>query len=280
MEKYGIINFNSASFTQKMIDCNYIKTILLEVEIDGESCKNNELKEMFDKVKKIKKIPKTSQPTSGNILEAYNKMLEKYEKVFILTPDKVLSGTHQNALLTIEMLENEELQKRLHVVQTRSFAISEAIVCDKLIDLIDSKTETEDILNQLDELSKKITTYIIPGSFDYLKMSGRVNVSQLIIGKLMVLKLLVRHKNGHAEVIQKTRGLKKMITKTYEEKESYENIEQIYFADILGDEKENSLLKEKLGGGTSTIKTSVVLGAHFGPGTLGFAIVGKESNNE
>lgn len=273
MKKYGIINFNSASFTQKMADFKDLESIFLGVTVDDEDCTYDDSETLFAKVKKSKKIPKTSQPVSGDILETYKKMLEKYEQIFILTPAKKLSGTHQNAVMTRDMLEDELEKNRLHIIETRSFAISEAIICDRAIDLIEADADLEEIISELNQLAKKITTYIIPGTFDYLKLSGRVNLSQLVIGKLMLLKLFIKQKDGLAEVIKKSRGLKKIVQEAVLEKNKYKNIEEIYYTEIGGIDKERELLHKELGEGKTTISSSVVLGAHFGPGTLGFAII-------
>ncbi len=272
MGKIGIVNFSSTSFTKKMLGFEALETIDLDVQLGGESYIGKTLEELFARVEEIKEIPKTSQPSPKHMADAYSKMNKIYDHVIVLTPDKVLSGTHQAAVLALELVENN---KNIHIIETRSFALSEAILCDKAIDLINDDHDIESIKSELEILAKKITTFIIPGSFDYLKMSGRVNLSQQIIGRLMMMKLLIKHKNGLAEVYKKSRGTKKLLKEIQVELENY-NIDKIYTANILADQKlaELSELFNQYEI-VNTDKTSIIMAAHFGPDTLGFAIVDK-----
>lgn len=273
MKKIGIVNFNSASFTQKMLDYKDLKTIELQIEIKGVSCLGLSLKELFEKVNLEKEIPKTSLPSTGKYIEAYEEMLKKYEDILVLTPDKNLSGTHQGSIVARDMLD-EELRTRIHIVETRSFALSEAIICDDAIDMIEKDLNLNTIISKLDEKAQKITTYIVPGSLDYLKLSGRVNMTQALVGKLMVLKLLIKHSNGEANVFKKARGNKKLFQEIKEILND-ETIDDIYTAEIDASEELINNMENVIPNKTKTIVSSIIMAAHFGGNTCGFAIISK-----
>ncbi len=276
MRDIGVITFNSAFKTKKVENCDFIEVINLEVEVDGKSFTNKTIEQMSLEVNKVKKIPKTSQPTSAAFLKAYEKMLNKFKDVIVLTPDKSLSGTHQNAVLSKEMLENGS--EHIHIVETRSFALSETFLAESAIDLIIEKKPIDEIILKLDELSQKITTYIIPGNFEYLKMSGRVNVTQLLVSKIMSLKLLIKNKDGNNEVYKKARGFKGILKEVQKEIQDNKNKEMIYYGSlspITEEIKAFSLIIKTEAKTVSTTDGSVVMAAHFGPGTIGFMVVEK-----
>ncbi len=278
MRKIGIIMFNSALKTDKTKNSDLIKEIKLEVEINGKSFKNNSLEELTKEVDKVKVIPKTSQPSTGDLINSYNDWLEKFEHIIVLTPDKGLSGTHQNAVLAKSMLETR--QENMHIVETKSFAISELYMAEKTIDLINEGKEIDEILNILKDEPDKFETYIIPGNFEYLKMSGRVNVAQLLIGKIMTLKLLIKHKDGHAEVIKKERGFKKILRDIDQIISASPNIKQIYIGHLSPDPKEIKMLEDLMNTYENIEKKiaqypSVILTAHFGPKTVGFMTINQ-----
>ncbi len=276
MRNIGIITFNSAFKTKKIEDCDFIEIVNLEVEVDGKSFTNKTIEQMSLEVNKVKKIPKTSQPTSAAFLEAYEKMLKEFKDVIVLTPDKELSGTHQNAVLSVDMLESSS--ERIHVVETRSFAFSETFLAETAIDMILEDKNIDTVIAKLEEISHKITTYIIPGNFEYLKMSGRVNVTQLLVSKIMSLKLLIKNKDGHNEVYKKARGFKGVLKEVQKEIQNNPNKEMIYYGSLspINEEiKAFSLIIKTEAKTISTTDGSIVMAAHFGPGTIGFMIVEK-----
>ncbi len=276
MRNIGIITFNSAFKTKKIEDCDFIEIVNLEVEVDGKSFTNKTIEQMSLEVNKVKKIPKTSQPTSAAFLEAYEKMLKEFKDVIVLTPDKELSGTHQNAVLSVDMLESGS--ERIHIVETRSFAFSETFLAETAIDMILEDKNIDTVIAKLEEISHKITTYIIPGNFEYLKMSGRVNVTQLLVSKIMSLKLLIKNKDGHNEVYKKARGFKGVLKEVQKEIQNNPNKEMIYYGSLspINEEiKAFSLIIKTEAKTISTTDGSIVMAAHFGPGTIGFMIVEK-----
>ncbi len=276
MRNIGIITFNSAFKTKKIEDCDFIEIVNLEVEVDGNSFTNKTIEQMSLEVNKVKKIPKTSQPTSAAFLEAYEKMLKEFKDVIVLTPDKELSGTHQNAVLSVDMLESGS--ERIHIVETRSFAFSETFLAETAIDMILEDKNIDSVIAKLEEISHKITTYIIPGNFEYLKMSGRVNVTQLLVSKIMSLKLLIKNKDGHNEVYKKARGFKGVLKEVQKEIQNNPNKEMIYYGSLspINEEiKAFSLIIKTEAKTISTTDGSIVMAAHFGPGTIGFMIVEK-----
>ncbi len=276
MRNIGIITFNSAFKTKKIEECDFIEVVNLEVEVDGKSFTNKTIEQMSLEVNKVKKIPKTSQPTSAAFLEAYEKMLKDFKDVIVLTPDKELSGTHQNAVLSVDMLESGS--ERIHVVETRSFAFSETFLAETAIDMILEDENIDSVIAKLEEISHKITTYIIPGNFEYLKMSGRVNVTQLLVSKIMSLKLLIKNKDGHNEVYKKARGFKGILKEVQKEIQDNTNKEMIYYGALspVNEEiKAFSLIIKTEAETISTTDGSIVMAAHFGPGTIGFMIVEK-----
>ncbi|MFV0288560.1 MAG: DegV family protein [Mycoplasmatales bacterium] len=275
MKKIGIITFNSALKTDKTKDSKLVKEIKLNVELKGKVWTNKTIERLAKEVEKVKQIPKTSQPATGDIIKVYQAALKEFEQIIVLTPDMALSGTHQNAKLAQKMLE--ENSEKIHIVHTNSFAISEVYFCEEALLMIEQEKSMEEIVQHLNNLTSKITTYIIPGNFEYLKMSGRVNVAQLLVGKLMMLKLLIKHVHPEAKVYKKERGFKRILKDIAEEIDN-ESITKIYCGHLNPDIKELQMLKQILGTKVEVIEApypSIIMAAHFGPKTLGFMTIKK-----
>lgn len=271
MKPIGIINFNTSAYSKKILDYPDIKTIKLGVTMGDVERKNVKMEEIFSYVDETKEIPKTSLPSTGEIAESYDEMLEKYNYVIVLTPAKELSGTHHNAILAQDLVETSDAVDRIFVIETGSFVFSEAYMCEMVIDEIMAGNDIDQIVSKVGLFGKNFDTYIIPGDLNYLKMSGRVNMTQLLIGKLVSLKLLVRHVPGELpEVVGKARGVKKLFREIGERVKDESNV---LVSGILPEASEFQGFKEALHSNKVYICESPILACHFGPGTLGFSIV-------
>lgn len=272
MSPIGIISFNSTSFTNKILNSNIVEYINLDVEVAGVSYADKTINELMEATEKFKEIPKTSQPPTNSYIAKYEEMLNKYEDVIVLTPEKGLSGTHQGAVVAKSMISDGK-QSRLHIVETKSFAISEALLCDTAIDLIEEGKSVSETIETLEILANNISTYVISGSFEHLRKSGRVNLTQATIGKLMMLKLLIHQKDETAQVYKKGRGFKKILKIIEEEILTRPNIKKIYITGLGQKENEYNMLKETLSSKCEVIEAnsgSVIVAAHFGSESLGF----------
>lgn len=276
MNNIGIIMFNTASMSDKIKKSNLVNIINLHITIGGEEFTSNSLEELEKKVSEKKEIPKTSQPTTGEIINKYEKTLKKYDDVIVLSPDKHLSGTHQNVILAKSMLK--EKQENIHIIELKSFAIIEGLACEKAIDFIEAGKDIEFIKKELSEIADKLTTYIIPGSFDYLKMSGRVKISQAIVSKLLSLNIVIKHKDGEANLYKKGRGFKNILKQCDNDLLLQKDIKEIWLANIQTDKKELEQVENVLKKHGDTYKInygSMVMAAHFGPKTIGYSVIKK-----
>lgn len=279
MNNIGIIYFNSASRTPIMKNAQNTKVINLHVYVGAEEVKENNLNVLYDLAAKNKSVPKTSQPATGEIYTEIIDMLEHYQDVLIMTPSTDLSGTHQNVVVSVDMLD-EKVKKRVHIIQTRSFALSEMIITTRALELIDAGLSIDELIPQLNVLAKKITTFIFPGDLDFLRKSGRVNLGQLILGKMARLKLMIRHVEPTADVYQKARG-QKMLFKLIDQEIKNNNIEEIYLGSLgvkpAVYEKVKEIVIENDIKLIDTDDASIIVGSHFGPNSFGLAMVLTEN---
>ncbi len=277
MNKLGIIVCSTISLTPGVEKAENIETLILSTNFTNREIKSREvsLEEYFSYVEEQKEVPKTSQPATGEIVEVLEKMLGNYEEILIITPSINLSGTNQNVHLAISMLE-DELQHRIQVVDSRGVAMTETILCEEANKLADAGQKLSEIVPHLEVLAKKFVTYGIPGSLTFLKRSGRVNLSQLIIGKLVNLKIMVKVDNNQVDVASKGRGYRSVLNKIESDLKEYKP-KLAYYTSIREEEKLTKAvmdLFEKYNVKTIITKEADIVSAtHFGPNSFGFTLV-------
>lgn len=273
--KIALVRFNSSSMTPKMKTYPDLYTIDLEVYIKDERVTNVDNKTLFEKCEKIGENPKTTQPTTGTILKMMTKLSSEYDKIIISSPSLTLSGTHQNVLLVYKDF-SEEIKKKFIIQETNSIVISESIVLDYAIDLINEGVEIEKLPKLLEEYSSKVVTYIVVGDLKYLKKSGRVSLSKALLGQMLNMRILIKSVAPETGVYKKGRGFKSILKELVNDIDQTE-FDKMYLTSVLRNDKEYDLVKKKFENSevVDTGESNTIIASHFGPGCFGVAIVKK-----
>ncbi len=277
MNNLGIIVCSTISLTQEVINASNIETLILSTTFSNREIKSHEvsLEEYFNYIEEVKEVPKTSQPATGEIVTILEKMIAKYNEVLVITPSINLSGTNQNVHLAISMLPEAEHHK-IKVIDSKGVAMTETILCERANQLSQDGQSLDEMLPELEKLSNGFLTYGIPGSLTFLKRSGRVNLSQLLIGKLVNLKIMVKVEDNEVSVASKGRGYRSIFHKIEEEIKEYKP-KKVYYTSIREEAKLTTALMQLFAKYnldiTVTKEADIVSGTHFGPNSFGFTFI-------
>ena len=137
----------------------------------------------------------------------------------------------------------------------------------------------EEILTALDDLASR--TFVTAGldTLEFLRRSGRMNVFLAGIGSILQLKPILTMLNGEPDS-EKVRTNKKAFARMIEMLKRHLPIERFALlhtnaaekAELLKEQVKNLLPKEKI----FSLDITPVIGAHIGPGAVGYALVSKE----
>ena len=126
--------------------------------------------------------PTTSQPSVGDMLEAYE---ESGEDTVFLTVGDGLSGAYQTAEGARALLENREA---VRVVDSRTLAAPLRYLARKAVALKEKGHAIDEVILSLQKSIDSSLSFVIPADFEFLKRSGRVTGMVARVGG--VLKLL------------------------------------------------------------------------------------------
>lgn len=271
MEKIGIIYFNSSCLVNELDTYENTFRVNLKVFFDTDEFVGKTMEELFLESDRRNMLPTTSQPSTVEIEQAYTKALQKYEKLIVITPAPSLSGTYSNAILAAEV--NKE---NISVISSGSVAPNEYICVTKAIEAINDGMNFEDLVSFVTKLSNRINTYVTPGKLSFLKKGGRVNMSQLIIGSIIKLHLIIEHTGEKPEIFAKCRGEKSLL-KEFLKLIDDNNTSELYFTSMLNDPKYTiAIEKYCLEKNIKFIylgEASLSTGCHFGPQSFGFSVI-------
>lgn len=274
--KIGIIYFSTSCSDLEIEQSELCTKVDLKILIDGVETKFENTKELLDYMKINKTVAKTSQPSTGEIIDAYKESLTKFDHLLVVTPTKRLSGTHQNALLAAK-----DFSDSITLIESKSFAMSEFIIIKHIIKSINEKKDLSEIVSSSTKKASKFITYVVPGSFEYMRLSGRISLPKALIAGILKFKVIIKYKESGddlADIFYKARGYKSIFKKIDEI--MADNAKIIHYTSLNEQPELKSnfldLVKEHDFQFVDTKMGSQIVAAHFGYNSFAFCIELKD----
>jgi len=136
-----------------------------------------------------------------------------------------------------------------------------------------------EILIMLEEQISRTHVFAALDTMEYLRHSGRVNFAISALGTLLQIKPFMKMYNGEptAERVRTRRGAMKRLVELLKEYAPYEKVALLH---SHAAQRAKAMLQEVRGwlpaGDIWVEEITPVLGAHIGPGVIGFACISKE----
>jgi len=216
-------------------------------------------------------MPKTAQPSTGAILEVFQKMKDKgYEEILVITISQALSGIYQGCLIAADMIDGIKIT----VYDTKLVAYPEAHVALEALKMIEEGKSVEEIIPHLDYIRKHTRLVFAVPELKYLVKNGRLSNASGFIGSMMKIKpLLEITREGKVVSVEKIRTLKKAIERVVEKVlEETKDVKGEYVIIHARNPEQRDviigLLKEKGIDCNKEYPLTPAVGCHSGPGAI------------
>lgn len=189
----------------------YLEIVPLTLILDGKEYRDNidlTKEEFYERALKSIQVPKTSQATYMQFKEVFDKAMEEGKKVICITGSSTKSGTYQSALLA-----KNDTDGPIHVFDTEQLSLGAGQYVVRACDMIDEGLSYDEVLSGLEKVRDTVSILFAPSSFDFLKKSGRVNLSTAILGNMLNIKPIFIMEKGEIALVSKVRGVKKLVGK-------------------------------------------------------------------
>lgn len=250
-----------------------IHRVPLYVNFEGETNPEGfpgEFDEFYDRLMASKSFPSTSQPSTGDFIQTFERILSKdpSAEIIVLTLSSKLSGTYNSACSAAEMTAPEKIS----VIDSFSSVANLNHLVQIAKNLIDQGHSRETIVGTLESQKIRAKVYVTVGTLEYLKKGGRLSSSQAFLGSMLNIKPIITLEEGILRPIDKVRGKKKALDKMVSM--ITENPSMLSICHINAPE-EAQRLKEKLEENHPELSVGIekigpVIGSHLGPKAIGF----------
>lgn len=234
--------------------------------------------EFFGLLKNNKELPTTSQPSTGDFVELYEKLAKEYDAVISIHLASGASGTYHGAVSAGDMVEDIEVFPFDSEIacMIQGFYVIEAA---KKASAGESAQNIMDYLNKLKSTAK---TYFMVADLAHLQRGGRLSTAQALIGGLLQVKPLLHVENSVIVPFEKIRTKKKAMNRIVDLlREAVKSGEPYQAAIIHANHEEEAIAwKNEIESQFPNVEFSIgyiggVLGTHLGEGTLGLGWMRK-----
>lgn len=245
---------------------------------DGEKS----LEDLVAMMEKTGKIPTTSQPPLGDLIDLFTDLSKQGKKIIMVTMSAGMSGTYQTAVMAADQVMHEIKGADIRVINGKTCGCSLVGMAKAVLDKADAGCEDMDELERFGNgCVQRTKTYFSVDTLEYLRKGGRIGKAAALLGSIFGIRpILIMDKDGKVESIDKLRTRKKVLQKLVDLAGCEPDAEEFYVCGALCQadmEMVVGKLKE-IYPGIPYYQTSIgaVLTAHLGPGVLAVMVRVKE----
>lgn len=204
-----IVDSTSGVTEEPLAKHKNLHLIPLTLAINGEYVPETEatISQVIEYSEATKKSIPTSQPSTGDFLELFNKIPAE-DAIIILCITTAVSGTYNGAVLAAKQSKRDQIA----VINTRTTAIGILQMAQDALEFIDAGVAFDDLVKKLLDIAERMRTTFTVDSLEYLRRGGRIGKAAGIIGSILKIKpCIYLNKNNEVDVLDKVRTRKKAV---------------------------------------------------------------------
>lgn len=261
-----------------------IRVIRIKIDMNGELLKDGEEIKAHDFYRIISEdksfIPKTSQPSIGELLDFFEQIADEgYDEVIVTSISSKLSGTFNGICQCKAMLEDKI---KIVPFDTKTVCYNEGCFAREAQRMVKEGVPTDEIIEKLNVMRENNKIMFAVDSLEYLVKNGRLSGAAGFLGKALKIKpLLEVYEDGTIQAVEKIRTTKRALEGVcnrfleYTKGHKYE-CAIVYTGTELRDFFVETI-KEKLGlENLLESPCSPVVGCHVGGNAIGIGIFLKD----
>lgn len=205
MSKVAIVTDSNSGITQKRGEELGIYVLPMPFFIDGELYLEDitlSQKQFYEKLGADSEIS-TSQPSPGDVMDLWDKLLEDYDEIVCIPMSSGLSSTCETALSLAQ-----DYDEKVQVVNNQRISVTQEQSVYDAIKLRDEGKSAAEIRQVLEKEKMQASIYITVDTLKYLKKGGRITPAAAAIGTVLNLKPVLQIQGEKLDAFAKVRGWK------------------------------------------------------------------------
>ena len=209
-----IITDSSIDFPEELLTELNVTVIPLNLLFGDEEYKAGvdlDTPTFYQKLKKSKELPKSSAPSPQDFLTKYEESNPE-DDILVIALSESLSTTYDNAVLARKMFHEEQPDRRIEVINSKTASSGLGIIVFHAAEMARDGASFESIVEQAHEYTEDTLTMFLLDTLDNVIKGGRLDRVRGTIASALNIKLLMKASDdGSLEVLDKVRGNKRAI---------------------------------------------------------------------
>lgn len=203
MGKVAILTDSNSGITQAQSKELGVKVIPMPFFIDGEQYFediNLTQEEFYEKLQQDADIS-TSQPSIGEMQDAFDELLKEYDELVYIPMSSGLSGTCQTATMVAD-----DYDGKVQVVNNQRISVTMRQSVLDAKELAKRGKSAAEIKEILEKHKMESSIYITLDTLKYLKKGGRITPAAAAIGTMLKLNPVLQIQGEKLDALAKARG--------------------------------------------------------------------------
>jgi DegV family protein with EDD domain len=291
-QKIAVVTDSAADIPYELAERLGIQIVPNTIVIEGQSLldgKDFERDTFYEQLPKMKNSPTTATASPGAYQQLYESLLEKgFQHILSIHPSGLLSG-----IINAASTAAQSCSQCVHVIDSGSvsmglgfqvLAAAEAVITEGAHS---SAHSLESVLKLLEELRGRVRVVAMLDTLEYVRRSGRVSWARARLGELLHVKPFIEVRDGQVLSLGEARTHRKGVNRLVELLHAQGPLERLAIVHTNAELEARQVLEDyrqqlqaqqtalALQAEPLFVNITTVIGAHVGPGALGFAAVVK-----
>ena len=205
MSKVAIVTDSNSGIPQKRGEELGIYVLPMPFFIDGEIYLEDitlSQEQFYEKLGADSEIS-TSQPSPGDVMDLWDKLLVDYDEIVCIPMSSGLSSTCETALSLAQ-----DYDEKVQVVNNQRISVTQEQSVYDAIKLRDEGKSAAEIRQVLEKEKMQASIYVTVDTLKYLKKGGRITPAAAAIGTVLNLKPVLQIQGEKLDAFAKVRGWK------------------------------------------------------------------------
>ncbi len=205
MHKIKLVTDSTCDLSRDLVEEHDIHVIPLYVNFKDKSYRDNEnitTIEMYEMVKKLGYLPKTSATSPGAFHEVFEKYLDEGYDIIYTGIGANFSATLKSAFAAKQAIGSD----RIYLVDSANLSTGSGLLLLKAAKFRSEGLTAFEIAKKLESLVPKVRSQFVIDTLEYLYKGGRLNALSTFMGTMLRIKPIIKVRDGLMVVGKKARG--------------------------------------------------------------------------
>lgn len=209
---YRIIGDSCTDLPKELKKDPHFKLVPLTLTVDDHQIRDDDKFNVLQFLKMMKESPNSPKSACPSP-DDYMKEFDTEGDVFVVTLSSQLSGSYNSAELAKKLYLEENPNRNIGIIDSRSASAAQTILSLKLRELVEKGLSFDNIMKQIIEFRDGMKTKFVIESLDMLRKNGRLSGLQSFIANTLNIKpVMGATTEGTICKLEQARGIMRALT--------------------------------------------------------------------